>query len=79
MVDVLASHVSFQGGYTWMSKEVSKWLGSVDYNRNIPHLQVGETTHILTIDPITSNGTSKYLKGEMKPGNSIIRFPPRVK
>ncbi len=23
---------------TWMSQEVSKWLGSVGYNPNIPHL-----------------------------------------
>ena len=24
--------------YAWMSQEVSKWLGSVGYNPNIPHL-----------------------------------------
>ena len=36
---------------TWMSQEVSKRLGSVGYNPNIPHLQVGEITHLLTIDP----------------------------
>ena len=23
---------------TWMSQEVSKWLGSMGYNPNIPHL-----------------------------------------
>ena len=33
---------------SWMSQEVSKRLGSVGYNRNIPHLQVGEITHLLT-------------------------------
>ncbi len=42
---------------TWMSQEFSKWLGSVGYNPNIPHLKVGYnpfTNHLLT-----SNGTSK--------------------
>ena len=31
----------FLGVETWpfrMSQEVSKWLGSVDYNPNLPHL-----------------------------------------
>ena len=34
-----------------MSQEVSKWLGSVGYNPNIPHLKVGYkpfTNHLLT-------------------------------
>ena len=36
---------------TWMSKEVSKRLGSVGYNPNISHLSVGYNPLILTIDP----------------------------
>ena len=31
--------------YTWMSQEFSNRLGSVGYNPNIPHVQVGEITH----------------------------------
>ena len=29
----------------------SKVIGSVGYSLNIPHLEVGEITHLLTIDP----------------------------
>ena len=37
---------------TWMSQEVSKRLGSVDYNPNTPHLEVGyKPIYMLTIDP----------------------------
>ncbi len=32
-----------------MPQEDSKRLGSVGFNPNIPHLSVGETTHLLTI------------------------------
>ena len=35
--------------------EVSKRVGSVGYDPNIPCLQVGQTIHL-----VTSNGTSKY-------------------
>ena len=42
-----------------MSQEVSKRLGSVGYNRNIPHLQVGEIT---TIDPITIDASTSNVR-----------------
>ena len=38
----------------------SKVIGSVDYSPNIPHLQVGEITHLPTIQILTSNGTSVH-------------------
>ena len=37
------------GYYLDVPLEVSKWLGSVGYNPNIPHLEVGEIAHLLTI------------------------------
>ena len=40
---------------TWMSQEVSKFLGTMGYNPNTPHFwEVMILIHILTIDPITS-------------------------
>ena len=39
---------------TWMSQEVSKWLGSVGYNPNIPHIYKQIITPLQTIYILTS-------------------------
>ena len=50
----VAQHVIFfiaTNDSTWMSQEVSKWSGSVDYDPSISHLYVGYnpfTNHLLT-------------------------------
>ena len=48
--------------FTWMSGRLHK-LGSMDrisglFHPNIPHLEVGDKTHLPTIDPNFRPGTS---------------------
>ena len=76
------SRVSSDYPPTWMSQEVSKWLGSVGYNPNIPHLKAGYnpfTNHLLTswdiqvaISHMIRVGSPKKTPGSTCAGHSVI-------
>ena len=57
-----------------MSQEISKRLGSVGYNPNIPHLYVSYNLLIAAIDPNFLPGTSKWRDVEIVDVNFQVRF-----